>query len=399
MSITGKLEAFDIASLLQFVCFGHKTGVLKVSDGKNAVQIFLKNGLVIYATSSQQAFRLGHFLRSRGIISEEKLRECLQLAEERNQQLGKVLVEQGYTSKSSLQNILHLQAKEILYALLLWETGDAEYRDAPINVKGKMFIPLNPMSIILEASRKIDEGSIINREIPSEQLIFKISEKMEDTEEVKLNKNEWRVLSLMDGNRTVKQVIKDSGYDKFSTYKIIYSLKMSGFIEKTGEEESDIVNFPDIINLYNNIFQTVYKALEPELGSMVFMLLAECKAQLLPEQQNLLQDFALGTDAASNKQALLETINKSQDRNQGRMQLIQGLNALLKNIIHKEIDILGSKITQSTLDAIEQILSYVKEYQRDSTEKIKTVYEIETFLQESLYKTLNKTQNKKKTKR
>jgi hypothetical protein len=80
------------------------------------------------------------------------------------------------------------------------------------------------------------------------------------------------------------------------------------------------------------------------------------------------------------------------------MQLIQSLNALLKNIIHKEIDILGSKITQSTLDAIEQILSYVKEYQRDSTEKIKTVYEIETFLQESLYKTLNKTQNKKKTK-
>ena len=395
MSLTGKLEAFDIASLLQFVCFGHKTGVLKVSDGKNTVQIFVKNGLVIYATSSQQAFRLGHFLRSKGIISEEKLRECLQLAEERNQQLGKVLVEQGYTSKSNLQNILHLQAKEILYSLLLWETGDAEYKDAPINVEGKMFIPLNPISIILEASRQIDERSIINREIPSEQTIFKISEKMGDTEEVKLNKNEWRVLSLMDGNRTVKQVINDSGYDKFSTYKMIYSLKTSGFIEKTREEESDIVNFQDIINLYNNVFQTVYKALEPELGSMVFMLLAECKAQLLPEQQNLLQDFALGTDADSNKQTLLEAINKSQDHHQGRMLLIQSLNALLINIIHKETEILGSKITQSTLDDIEQIFSYVKEYQKDSTEKIKTVYEIETFLQESFYKT----QNSKKTKK
>ena len=399
MSLTGKLEAFDIASLLQFVCFGHKTGVLKVNDGKDTVQIFVKNGLVIYATSSQQAFRLGHFLRSRGIISEAKLRECLQLAEERNQQLGKVLVEEGYTSKSSLQNILHLQAKEILYALLLWETGDAEYRDAPINVKGKMFMPLNPMNIILEASRQIDERSIINREIPSEQLIFKISEKMGDTKEVKLNKNEWRVLSLMDGNRTVQQVINDSGYDKFSTYKIIYSLKMSGFIEKTGEKESDSINFQEIINLYNNIFRTVYKALEPELGSMVFMLFAESKAQLLPEQQNLLQDFALGADDASNKQALLETINKSPDRNQGRMLLTQSLNALLKNIIHKETDILGSKIAQSTLDEIEQILSYVKEYQRDSTEKIKTVYEIETFLQESLNETQNKTQNKKKTKK
>jgi len=394
MPLAGSLETFNIANLLQFLSFDKKTGVLQISGGGNTAKIFIKSGLIVYATSSQQEFRLGHFLRSKGVLSDAKLQECLQLAKEKNQQLGRFLVEQGYISRSSLKDFLYLQAEEILYDLFLWEAGDFEYTDTPLNVKGKLFIPLNPMGIIMEASRRIDERSIIKREISSEQLIFKISGKMGDTEKLKLTKNEWRILSLMDGNRTVKQVINDSGYAEVATYKIIYSLQMSGFIEKTWKEESDVVNFIDIINIYNNIFQIVYKTLELELGTMVFTIFAECKAQLSPEQQDLLQYFDVGIDATSKGQALLEVINKFQDRQQGRILLIQSFNALLQNILHKEDEILGSKITRSTLNEIEQILSYVKEYQRDSTEKIRTVHEIETFLEEILHKT----QNKKKAK-
>jgi hypothetical protein len=387
MSLAGSLETFNIANILQFLSFDQKTGVLQISGGGNTAKIFIKSGFIVYATSSQQEFRLGHFLRSEGVLSDEKLQECLQLAEEKNQQLGRFLVEQGYISRSSLKDFLHLQAEEILYDIFLWEAGDFEYTDTPIDIKEKLFIPLNPMGIIMEASRRIDEQSIIKREIPGEQLIFKISQKMGETEKLKLTKNERRILSLMDGNRTVKQVINDSGYAEPATYKIIYSLKMTGFIEKTWKEESDVVNFIDIINIFNNIFQIVYKTLEVELGTMVFTIFAECKAQLSPEQRDLLQYFDMGIDAASNRQALLEVINKFQDRQQGRILLIQSFNTLLQNIISKETETLGSQITRRTLDEIEQILSYVKEYQRDSFEKIRTVREIETFLEELLHKT------------
>jgi hypothetical protein len=387
MPLAGSLETFNIANLIQFLSSDQKTGVLQISGGGNTAKIFIKSGFIVYATSSQHEFRLGHLLKSEGLLSDEKLQECLQLAEEKNQQLGRFLVEQGYISRSSLKDFLHLQAEEILYDIFLWEAGDFEYTDTPIDIKEKLFIPLNPMGIIMEASRRIDEQSIIKREIPGEQLIFKISQKMGETEKLKLTKNERRILSLMDGNRTVKQVINDSGYAEPATYKIIYSLKMTGFIEKTWKEESDVVNFIDIINIFNNIFQIVYKTLEVELGTMVFTIFAECKAQLSPEQRDLLQYFDVGIDAASNRQVLLEVINKFQDRQQGRILLIQSFNTLLQNIISKETEILGSQITRRTLDEIEQILSYVKEYQRDSFEKIRTVHEIETFLEELLHKT------------
>src|SRR4030043_80642 len=227
MPLAGSLETFNIANLIQFLSSDQKTGVLQIRGEGKTAEIFIKSGFIVYATSSQHEFRLGHFLKSEGVLSDEKLQECRQLAKEKNQQLGRFLVEQGYISKSSLKDFLHLQAEEILYDLFLWESGDFEYTDTPLNVKGKLFIPLNPMGIIMEASRRIDERSTLKKEIPKDQLIFKLSEKMRNTGKVKLTKNEWRILSLMDGNRTVKQVIDDSGYAEPATYKIIYSLKMT----------------------------------------------------------------------------------------------------------------------------------------------------------------------------
>ncbi|NVL92262.1 MAG: DUF4388 domain-containing protein, partial [Desulfobacterales bacterium] len=59
MSLKGKLEAFYLASLLQLLSHEKKTGVLQLSDGDNIVKIFVKDGVIVYASSSQREFRLG----------------------------------------------------------------------------------------------------------------------------------------------------------------------------------------------------------------------------------------------------------------------------------------------------------------------------------------------------
>lgn len=157
MSLQGNLETLHIASILQLLSQERKTGILRVSSGQNNVQIFIKNGIIFYAMSSEKEFRLGHLLKAKGILSDEQLRECLQSAEEKKQQLGKFLVENGHISIDTLKNVLHYQAKEILYNLFLWETGDFEYKDVPLSVEGKLFVPLNTIEIVLEASRRIDD--------------------------------------------------------------------------------------------------------------------------------------------------------------------------------------------------------------------------------------------------
>ena len=119
--------------------------------------------------------------------------------------------------------------------MLLWKKGKFEYKDAKLNLQRMVVTQLNPMKLILEASRRVDEMSVLTEHITSDGLLFKISGKVEKKEGVKLNANEWRILSLIDGARTVRQVIDKSGYDEFAVYKILYSILSYGLIEK-GEE-------------------------------------------------------------------------------------------------------------------------------------------------------------------
>jgi hypothetical protein len=93
--------------------------------------------------------------------------------------------------------------------------------------------------------------------------------------EVKINANEWRILSLIDGRRTVRQLIDESGFDDFTAYKVLYSFVSSGFIQEIiGGIQSADKNNPDLfyatIKIYDDILKILIKDLETELGKWPF---------------------------------------------------------------------------------------------------------------------------------
>jgi hypothetical protein len=385
MSLKGKLEAFYLASLLQLLSDEKKTGVLQLSDGDNIVKIFVKDGIIVYASSSQREFRLGHLVTIKGIVPAEKVHECLLLAKKKGQSLGKILVEKGYTSKQNLKELLQQQAKEILNSVFLWKTGEFEYKDAPLSVEGKLVTRMNTLEIILESSRLTDEWSVITKQINDGNLIFKPSKKSQDLDEVKLDKKEWRVLSLMDGVRPVKQVVKDSGLGEFVTYKTIYTLLFSGFIEKTeaGYEDSKyIADYSDVITTYNEILRVVHRTLEAEVGDRAFAIFDKCKTELVPKQRALLKAFEVRKDAKFNVKSILGDMSGFKDFHEGRVSLVHSFNSLLLGILDRAAKLVGQGIIRKTLNETEQLLSYVKEFQTEATEKIKIVYEVENILAE-----------------
>ena len=401
MSLKGKLETFYLASLLQLLANDQKTGVLEVSDGEDKVKVFVKDGIILYATSSQKELRLGRLLKIKGIISEEQLKKSINLGEEKKKKLGNVLVEEGYVSKETLKNILQHQVKEILYGLFLWETGEFEYKDVPLKVAGEMVTKLNAMEIILEASRRIDEWSIITKQIENDKLVFKMSDRIQDKDEVKLNKDEWSILSLIDGTRTVRQIVKNTAYDEFVVYKILYSLTLSGLIEKrkqSNNPKKDFVDYSVIISMYNDIFQVIRKSIGNEIGKGVFNMFDECKAELVPNEGHPFRKFDMRKDPDANMQSILDVMNTFHDFDKGRIFLIHTFNSLLLNILDKEIKMVGTQIVQRTLKEIDQIFSYIKEYQKESTQKLKIIHEIEEVVLTKIIQQIEDENIKKKRK-
>ncbi len=384
MNLQGDFEGLTLASILQLLCNDQKTGVLTVTSDNEKSRVFFEQGTIVYANASLKEARLGFLMRNDGVISVQQLQKCLSHAKEEKVHLGKVLVEKGYISLDTLKKYNTKQVEAILYNLLFWKKGRFEYKDARLNLKGMIVTQLNPMKLILEASRRIDELSVLKEFIPSDRIVFKMSGKVQSKDEIKLNANEWRVLSLIDGTRTVRQIITESGYDEFAVYKIFFSVVSSGLIEQEEEvqfndgEESN--GYSAILTVFNDVFQSIKKNIVDELGDRSSLLFEESKSNLVEEIKDLFKGYHPDNHKNLNLKSITSVLKDMEHIENQKEFLISGFIEYCFQVLKKVGEILGVQPLIKVLDNIEKVLGYVKKYQTGSKEKNKIVNDMRNII-------------------
>src|SRR3989339_41535 len=378
MNLQGDFEGLTLASILQLLCNDQKTGVLTVTSDTEESRVFFDQGTIVYASASLKEARLGSLMRADGVISADQLQKCLAQAKEEKMHLGKILVDKGYISLETLKKYNTKQVEAILYNLLFWKKGRFEYKDAKLNLKGMIITQLNPMKLILEASRRIDELSVLQKYISSDRIVFKMSGKMQSKEEIKLNANEWRILSLIDGARTGRQILDESGYDEFAVYKIFFSVISSGLIEQKEElispaDPQGDDDYSSILIVFNDILTAIRKNIVDELGDRSYSLFEESKSGLADEYKRLLQDYHPDNHSRANLKSIVSVLEAMDYMKDPKEFLIAGFTEYCGRVLEKVGGILGAQPLIKILEDIEKVLGYVRKYQAGSKEKTKIV--------------------------
>ena len=388
MNLQGDFEGAFLSNIMQLLCDDQRTGILRVTSGDKHSRVIFKEGNIVYAMGSYKEARLGAILRRDGVLSEEHLKKCLLAAKETKQALGKVLVERGYISLDTLKKYNKKQVEEILHNLLFWHKGKFEYSDTEINLGGMIVTELSPMRLILEASRRIDEMSLFLELIPSDQIIFKISEKAQSKEEdIQFSQNEWRILSLIDGIRTIRQVIEISGYDDFAVYKIVYSFISYGLIEKVEEspdkEQETESDRAAIVSFYGGIFQVIDTFLSVDHSHLTSTLFAECKSNLSTPYNKIVAHFQIGSIPTEEqlKSIFSALSDVLADKTQQNFLMIDSFNALCRYIV-SEITLLGKNPATSIIQEMQLLIETLDDYALNPAEKIKISAELRQICQE-----------------
>ncbi len=375
MDLKGNFEGQNLTSIFQLLYTDQKTGFLRVSSDDKESRVYFNQGTIVYASSSMKKARLGFLMIQDGIISSKQLKECLALAKERGLSLGKILVDRGFIALQTLEKYNTRQVEEIIYNLLFWKKGKFEYKDARLNLNGMIATSLNPMKLILEASRRMDEMSVLTEAIPSERVVFKISTTVDTKEEFKLNANEWKVLSLIDGNRTVRQIIQDSRYDEFAVYKILFSVISYGLIEKKEElspkasRPNSITNDAEgVIAVFDDIFLAVMKTARNELGAQADAMFDQAKEGLEPSYKIVLENYHPANEKHANRQSVITALTGA-GVSDDRYFLVDAFAACCHELLIQLKDILGEYPVNSITVDIESVLGYIQKYQTSSGER------------------------------
>ena len=276
MSLAGNLQTVSFPDILQLLATGKKTGVLEIKTSSRQKEVAFKDGNIIFASSvNSTEDLLGSMLLRRGKISKNDLERAITLHKQTGRQLGTILIDMNLFDKQEIAECLKLQIEEIVYNLFAWKEGTFDFHEGAAPKNAPFQLELATMSVIMEGTRRIDEWLEIQKVLPPDDVMLAVASSPKfKGDEIVLTLEEFKVLALINGQRTLTELINLSPFGEFVTCRAIYKLILSSLIEAVGkreEEESEQENEEEavlsiIFHLYSHCFHRIRSVVEDILG-------------------------------------------------------------------------------------------------------------------------------------
>jgi len=252
MALKGSLKEFNISEIFQFLSFSHKTGVLKIVSEETG-NIYFKNGEGYYATSTKYNKPLGQRMVEAGLISQEDLQAALESQKKKPNEvrIGRVLLEMKLVDEKALEEFIKEQIWDAFLDILSWEKGEFEFdvgKVPPGEDIGITFEAWNKLVADIPSFENIiksEQWSKIKEAIPSFDTIFALNEgRAADVVGISLAPSEWGLVCLIDGKRTVNDLMREYGKDSFQAGYTLYKLLRAGLITEVGDRKKTTERSP-----------------------------------------------------------------------------------------------------------------------------------------------------------
>ncbi|HET7294078.1 MAG TPA: DUF4388 domain-containing protein [Vicinamibacteria bacterium] len=260
MALEGTIKDFGLPDIFQLIGLQRKTGVLTLTSEKDTITVTFENGMVVMADSSQKRLedRLGSVLVKQGKLTKERLDEALQTQKATLQRMGHILVTGNFITQQDLKDALQVQVSQIVYRVFRWRDG--HYHFAPteaVDYDRENFQPLSADFILMEGIRMVDEWPIIEKKIPSMDVVFRavVDPSMIEVgasgggddilaggkrgaasslSKIRLSTEEEKVYRKVDGTRTVQAIVDATGLGEFDVCKTLFDLLNRSIITFAG---------------------------------------------------------------------------------------------------------------------------------------------------------------------
>ncbi|MEP6767254.1 MAG: DUF4388 domain-containing protein [Acidobacteriota bacterium] len=219
MGITGNLKTMQLSELLQWLSLGQKAGTLLINGHGVEKRIYFQNGRINSSSSSDQREYLGHFLVSHGYITEEELKMAMEVQEESNILLGKILVMINAISETDLLRLMRKKAEESIYDVFLWEEGSFEFVDGELPDLKMVPLSLDVTGIIMEGLRRYDEWQRIRLRVPDDTVIPQIVRPLNIDE---LSEREKLIVPYIDGQRSIEEIALQTHNAEFNVARLVF---------------------------------------------------------------------------------------------------------------------------------------------------------------------------------
>jgi hypothetical protein len=240
-TLSGNLNTFSLADLLQWLEINALSGRVILRRGDLQRTIDLKEGAIVFVSSSRPSERLGVFLAKRLVLPETTLYELLAESFATGRNLTRLILERGLLSREKLAAAVEALAIEILFDLFRWTNAVFEF-DPSYRIEDliRIHLSLRGQVLAFHGVKSLDEttkslsdssaaheaGALWEREFRPEAL----------------NASYWSMIDELPGETPPVSTLRD-GWTAFSTFadKIFSRLREPARLYAVFDDVADLL--------------------------------------------------------------------------------------------------------------------------------------------------------------
>lgn len=244
MALSGTLQDFSVVDILQLISQQQKSGVLSLKHDDDLLEILFDTGRVARADFDppRREEQLARFLVRAGALSPGEARECLEIHRQTAQRLVDVVFERGKLDRTTVQDLLALYTEEAIFRALQWKEGHYEFHPSEsANYTKTLVRTVSAEHLLMEGLRQVDEWPQVRSVIASNDVVFRVRGEAREGDQIKetflkkVEDEDRPILDLIDGERTVDEIVHRARKGEFAACKALANLKRLKIIEPTGE--------------------------------------------------------------------------------------------------------------------------------------------------------------------
>lgn len=241
--LQGTLNDFTLADVFSLLALTKKTGALRVTSGGTDGAVLFREGLICLALSDAKRVPLGARLVSAGLIDEAQVRATVEQHSGSSVAVTEALLASGQVEDRVLGVFLREQIVDAVFELMRLEEGSFNFdAAAPALSRG---VGLSVVEVVGESTRRLEEWQSIGQRVASPHAtLAMVPSAASGREGVNLAAEQWELLALIDGRRTVSDVVELTGRGEFATCRVLGDLISSGLVQaqdpsKDGQTDLD----------------------------------------------------------------------------------------------------------------------------------------------------------------
>jgi hypothetical protein len=347
----GDLRLFHVAELMALISSMRRDGTLSLMVPHAKKAITFAEGEVVFATSNVEDDRLGEVLWRRGFLTLEQLGQVHDLVGP-GVKLGRVLIDHGMLTPRKLYDGLREQVLEIVFSAFHFQRGEFLFIEEPPRQKGNVRLELTTRDVVREGVRRVQEMTRLEELLPDPKAILTLRPVKVD---VPLEERERHLLGLIDGQRSVAQVLEASHLGEFEAAKALARLLSVGLADaraRTRVQQREVGELPDVLAVYARLIRRIHQTLVIE-GPECIDRLEAFLAVPSRRHREVFRSVALDAHGRLDVDTLYRNARRI-DAGRARALALESLRAFYDYALFQAMDVLDEKTCEQLVVRLDQ---------------------------------------------